>query len=216
MSKSYASAYLQPSGKMEEGSIMKKESVTRATKTRKMPPKGKGLSERLKPYGAAALERGVDHALIINPANVVTAPWVRLKCRYGCFGYGQRLCCPPNTPTWNETRAVLDSYTVGMLMHRHWKRSYAMVDDFNTVATDLERTIFLDGFYKAFAMGSGPCRVCEECNLTGTCRHPESGRPSMESCGIDVYATAHAHGLPIKVVRTHEDERDLYALILIE
>jgi predicted metal-binding protein len=139
-----------------------------------------------------------------------------LKCRYGCFGYGQRLCCPPNTPTWDETRAVLDSYASAMLLHRHWKRDYAMVDDFNTVATDLERAIFLDGFYKAFAMGSGPCRVCEECNITGTCRHADRGRPSMESCGIDVYATAHGHGLPIEVVRDHKDERDLYALVLIE
>lgn len=197
------------------GLIMKKESSTGTAKAGKAPRKGNG-PERLKSYRAAALERGIDHALIINPAKVVTAPWVRWKCRYGCFGYGLRLCCPPNTPTWDETRTVLDSYSTAMLLHRHWTKSYSTVDDFNTVATDLERMIFLDGFYKAFAMGSGPCRVCEECNLTGACRHPDRGRPAMESCGIDVYATAHAHGLPIEVVRDHKDERDLYALILIE
>jgi predicted metal-binding protein len=201
---------------MEERSIMKKERSAGGAKAGKGSRKGNVQMEKIKTYAAAVLERGVDHALIIDPATVVTAPWVRFKCRYGCLGYGLRLCCPPNTPTWDETRVVLDSYAVAILMHRHWKKNYVMVDEFNTVATDLERTIFLDGFYKAFAMGSGPCRGCEECNLSGTCRHPDKGRPSMESCGIDVYATAHAHGLPIDVVRTHEDERDLYALVLIE
>jgi hypothetical protein len=38
----------------------------------------------------------------------------------------------------------------------------------------------------------------------------------MESCGIDVFKTAREHGLPINVVRNHNQERDLYGLVLIE
>ncbi len=91
-----------------------------------------------------------------------------------------------------------------------------MVDEFNDVVVDLERAMFLDGFYKAFAMGSGPCRRCEECNMVGGCLHADRTRPAMEACGIDVFATAREHGLPISVVRDHKQERDIFGLILID
>lgn len=48
------------------------------------------------------------------------------------------------------------------------------------------------------------------------CIHPERMRPSMESCGIDVFQTARARGLPIEVVRDHAQQRDVYGLVLIE
>jgi predicted metal-binding protein len=65
-------------------------------------------------------------------------------------------------------------------------------------------------------MGCGFCTRCGKCDITGKCVHPERARPSMESCGIDVYQTARMSGLPIEVVRDHQQERDVYGLILIE
>ena len=41
-------------------------------------------------------------------------------------------------------------------------------------------------------------------------------RPSMEACGIDVFKTARDNGFPITVVRTHEEERNFYGVILVE
>jgi predicted metal-binding protein len=79
----------------------------------------------------------------------------------------------------------------------------------------LEREIFLAGFYKALGFGSGPCRGCPECNFDG-CRHPEDARPSMEACGIDVFATVRANGCPIEVVRDEGDEQNYYGLVLID
>jgi hypothetical protein len=38
----------------------------------------------------------------------------------------------------------------------------------------------------------------------------------MEACGIDVYATARAQGLPIEVVKNRGDAMDLYALVIVE
>ena len=67
--------------------------------------------ERLK-----ELDSVVD-ALIISPADVVTAPWVQYKCKFGCEKYGHSRCCPPNTPTWKETRELLDSYETAILVH---------------------------------------------------------------------------------------------------
>lgn len=158
----------------------------------------------------------VDDALVIDPSTVATAPWVRLKCRFGCGGFGQRLCCPPYSPTPEETQKVLDSYGQAILLHRHWQKGYGTVQTFNDLLVELERSLFLDGFYKAFAMGSGPCTLCPECNTSGTCRNAERARPSMEACGIDVFATARKHGLPIEVVRAHNQERNIYGLVLVE
>jgi hypothetical protein len=38
----------------------------------------------------------------------------------------------------------------------------------------------------------------------------------MEACGIDVFKTARDNGFAIEVVRTHEEERNLYGVILVE
>jgi hypothetical protein len=38
----------------------------------------------------------------------------------------------------------------------------------------------------------------------------------MEACGIDVFATARGHDLPIEVVRTHKDEREIFGVVLVE
>jgi predicted metal-binding protein len=167
-------------------------------------------------YAAMALKKGIDDAVVVDTAKVYTAPWVRMKCRFGCGGYGQRLCCPPYAPDYQETRAILDSYKHGLLLHKHWKKDYSFVGKFNEVVVDMERTLFLDGYYKAFGMGSGPCSLCADCDTSGTCRNPERARPSMEACGIDVFQTARAHGLPIHVVRNHSEERDIYGIVLIE
>ena len=40
------------------------------------------------------------------------------------------------------------------------------------VVTTLGREIFLSGYYKAFGLSAGHCRLCEECPLS-ECRHAE-------------------------------------------
>lgn len=172
--------------------------------------------ETLKPYLEAALKKEVDHAIVIETSKVFTEPWVRMRCQFGCFKYGKSLCCPPHTPTYEEMRKILDSYRCGILLHRHIRKGYKHIDEFNEIIVDLERTIFLDGHYKAWAIGSGPCTRCKECNVSGTCLHPDKARPSMESCGIDVFRTAKENGLPITVVKDHSQDRDIYGLILVK
>ena len=172
--------------------------------------------EKLNPYLTMALERGADHVKIIETSSIITAPWVRLKCQFGCLGYGRSLCCPPYAPTPEQIRRILDSYTHAMLLHRHWRKGYKVVDEFNEMVVDVEIALFLDGYYKAWGMGSGPCRRCKECDTTGRCIQADRARPSMEACGIDVFKTAWEHNLPIHVVRTHKEERDIFGVVLVE
>jgi predicted metal-binding protein len=110
---------------------------------------------------------------------------------------------------------VIDSYQKAILLHRRLPRG-GKTKPFNEVIVDLEIKIFLDGYYKAWSMGSGPCRLCKECDLTASCRHGLQARPSMEACGIDVFKTARDNGFPIEVVRTYEEQRNIFGLILVE
>ena len=89
-------------------------------------------------------------------------------------------------------------------------------EDARKVMGQLERFAFLEGHYRAFSFHSGPCDLCDECDVNCPCRHPTEARPSMEACGIDVFATAAAAGLPIRVVKDREQEPNFYALLLVD
>jgi predicted metal-binding protein len=166
-------------------------------------------------YCKKALEFGVSGAKGINPPTIVTGEWVRMKCQFGCPGFGKRLTCPPHTPMPDTTRKVLDSYEKAILLHQRLRKGERS-KGFNQIVVRLEREIFLDGYYKAWSMGSGPCHLCQECDTNGFCQHGYQARPSMEACGIDVFKTARDNGFPIEVVRTHEDDRNIYGVILVE
>ena len=159
-------------------------------------------------YIKRARELGAVEAKVIPAKSIVAAEWVRLKCQFGCDGYGQCLTCPPHSPTPEQTRRMLGFYKSALLIHGD---AYT---DIRSMVPVLEREIFLDGFYKAFGMGAGPCNLCKTCGKT--CRHSEQTRPSMEACGIDVYATVRANGYPIKVVKTCDCKGNYYGVVLIE
>ncbi|MGC8777061.1 MAG: DUF2284 domain-containing protein, partial [Candidatus Caldatribacteriaceae bacterium] len=148
---------------------------------------------------------------LIDPREVITAEWVRLKCQYGCDGYGQSLTCPPYSPNPETTRKMLDAYHCAVLIAKpeEWQ-------NLREICANLERTLFLEGYYRVFSMPSGPCELCGTCPLQYPCRYPESARPSMEACGIDVYATVRKFGWPLRVVRSRADQPNYYALVLVE
>jgi predicted metal-binding protein len=119
---------------------------------------------------AIAKALGATGAKFISPHTVITAPWVRLKCQFGCGGYNASLCCPPNTPTPQLMREVLDGYRRALLVHCQGKVKPSKI------VAKLEKEFFLSGFYKALALGAGPCRLCKECNKN-ECTHAEDARP---------------------------------------
>jgi predicted metal-binding protein len=175
-------------------------------------------------YCKKALQMGMDGAKVIEPRSITTAEWVRMKCQFGCPMFGKRLTCPPHTPTPDVTRKVIDSYQKAILLHRKLKsedRTKSSDENifrlkFQKAVVGLETGIFLDGYYKAWSMGSGYCRLCKECDPTGFCRHGFEARPAMEACGIDVFKTARDNGFHIDVVRTHEDDMNVFGVVLIE
>jgi predicted metal-binding protein len=172
-------------------------------------------------YGSRAVEGGATHAKQISPESVVTAPWVRLKCQFGCPGYGRSHCCPPDTPTPEETRKILDSYRRALLFHievpdmpekeKHYR-------NFFDVLVDLEGEIFKDGYYKAFVFLAGPCRLCKKCAKLEDkdCTFSARARPCMEACGMDVFQTARNNRLFIETLRKRTDTNNEYCLMLVD
>jgi len=154
---------------------------------------------------------GVIDARMISPSQVETAGWVRLKCQFGCDGFGRCLVCPPFTPRPRQMREVLDAYRRAVLIHCEPKANV------KAIVAELERDIFLLGCWKAFGLGAGPCYFCKECNVEEKqCLHADRARPAMEACGIDVFSTVKKVGFPIEVVRTTRQCPNYYGLILVD
>ena len=136
--------------------------------------------------------------------------WVFWKCRFGCPNYGSTLTCPPHSPNPQQTRALLQGYEWALLI------KYDTSTEYHELLLELEREAFLGGFYKAFALTAGDCRLCEVCNPSkGICIHQDQARPSMEACGIDVFTTARNAGFNMKVVTSKDEKYHSICMLLI-
>jgi len=172
-----------------------------------------------KKYLDLAKKSGAVWAKIIDPKNVLTAEWVRLKCQYGCNRYGTCLTCPPFSPSPENTKTMLKHYFQALIMVYdipEEKKERGKRKKLRRDLAKLEREMFLDGYYKAFGMACGPCNLCKECNLSYPCKFEEIARPSMEACGIDVYQTLANAGYELKVVKSYEEGCKFCSLILID
>lgn len=154
-------------------------------------------------------QSGVTDFRFIAPDSIVVGHWTRQKCQYGCSGYNTNLCCPPYSPNADTTQKILLDYNLALLMH------FGPKGKVSKSVVQIEREIFLNNFPKVISYGAGPCTICKKCDLT-ECKFPHLARPSMEACGIDVYATAKNNGFPINVLKTREDIQNYYGLMLIE
>lgn len=174
---------------------------------------------KYKKYVDLAKKSGAIWVKIIDPKNVVTSEWVRVKCQYGCGMYGRCLTCPPYSPTPEYTERMLKSYSSALTMVydiQSGKREKELRKRLRKDVARIEREMFLDGYYKAFGMACGPCNLCTECPLSYPCKYEDFARPSMEACGIDVYQTLANLGYKLKVVRDYDKGCKFCSLILID
>jgi predicted metal-binding protein len=175
-------------------------------KTKKVASAESGLER----FCERALELGARDAKVISVNTVVTAPWVRMRCQYGCAGYGRRLSCPPYSPTPEQTQAILDCYKTAILLKSE-------LLEVNPIIIPLEREVFLAGYYKAWSMGEGPCHECEgACALRAGCRNPKMLRPSMEASGIDVFKTVGNNGYNLEVLPDYDCPGQYFGIVLVE
>ena len=159
-------------------------------------------------------------AAMIDPDRVVVSEAVAMKCRYGCSSYGRWLTCPPHSPPPDKTKLLLGEYHRAVLV-----RFSADAADKNQpimkrpqrLMAELEAKLMKRGSYKALALAMGRCFQCDQCVLSaGDCPHPDVARPSMEACGIDVFATAKRAGLEVRLLEDNVDVVDLVGMVLVD
>lgn len=174
-----------------------------------------------------SVELGADRALIITPDKVVVDDRVRAKCRYPpCPGYATSLMCPPHSMDPEETRKLTKLYKQAILVRvyvdpkdaagpkaRKRKAYHPYATKLHNIINQLESEAFYKGYYLALGFENGGCRLCSPSSEkikceglnTGMCTHPMDARPSMESVGIDVYATVNGVGWDIYPIGRESD-----------
>ena len=168
-----------------------------------------------------ALQLGVDAATPVDADAVVAAEWVRMKCLFGCDEPGIRKTCPPNLPPVAVTQRLLSEYRHGVLLEvgpivgEREQRPRVPAPQRRRPrarARPLPRRSpqGVDDGRRALRPVRRPAPRAR------SARRPEKARPSMEGCGIDVFATVRNAGRTIDVVRDEDDEYRYFALVLVD
>jgi len=158
----------------------------------------------------------------IEPRDIVVAQWVRLKCAFGCWEYGQNAACPPNVPSVEECRLFFREYSTAAAFHfqarledpedRHaWSR------EINAGLLEVEREVFLSNHHKAFLLPMDSCGLCKKCvGVREECKSPKLARPTPEAMAMDVYTTVRQYGFPIQVLQHYSETMNRYAFLMVE
>jgi predicted metal-binding protein len=167
-------------------------------------------------------KHGYEDYKWINPKGIVVAQWARMKCTFGCKDYGKCGTCPPNTPSVPECKDFFHGYKTGVVFH-FMKRvdkpgdRFAWTRQVNRKLLELEREVFLSGYYKAFLLFMDSCNLCESCSgVREKCQNPKQARPTPESMAVDVFETVRKIGYPIEVLSDYSQQMNRYAFLLIE
>ncbi|OLS12225.1 MAG: hypothetical protein RBG13Loki_4167 [Promethearchaeota archaeon CR_4] len=158
----------------------------------------------------------------IDPQAISVRQWVRFKCTWGCRNYGARATCPPNVPSTKDCRAFFKEYKRAVLFHfRDAKTTreerYAWTGEINRRLLELERAVFLRGYYKAFVLYVDTCRICEECTTTrDACKQKMASRPAPDALGVDVYQIARNAGYTIEVLTDPTQAMDRFGFLLLD
>jgi predicted metal-binding protein len=197
---------------------MSRAPIRRETKRRKAQPGGSGM-EGLKKLFA---KHGFSDYRWLDPAEIVVAEWVRMKCLYGCREYGRNAACPPNAPPVDACARFFREYRRAAVFHfaktverpedRHaWSRKV------NLELLKLEEDVFKAGFVKAFLLFFDSCGICLECAPSRTaCKKPKLARPTADALAMDVFSTVRKLGYPINVLSDYDQEMNRYAFLLID
>jgi len=166
--------------------------------------------------------RGFDDFRWIEPASIVVAEWVRMKCLFGCGEYGRNASCPPNAPPVADCARFFREYSEAVLFHfaktvAKPEDRHAWTREIGERLVDLERDVFVAGNFKAFLLRLDSCSLCEPCpGRRSACKEPRRARPTPEALAVDVFTTVRAAGYPIRVLSDYTQEMNRYAILLVE
>ena len=170
------------------------------------------LRKDLEKYRQRAIDLGATDAKIITTDMVLIDERVRAKCSTPlCDCYGSSANCPPNAPTLDFTRKIVNNFHYAIFIMAEIppeevagdkSKSNTAYDDPTCLknyemVSKIESEAFYDGYHLAVGFADGPCKAffCsdEECSalvLGQSCRHALKARHSMEGVGMDAFSMA--------------------------
>jgi predicted metal-binding protein len=166
------------------------------------------------------VQHGFNDFRWIKARDIKVSQWVRFRCLFGCSSRGG--ACPPNVPSIQECREFIAEYEDVALFrlekavaHPEDRKPWSRENSKKLV--ELERQVFLAGYYKAFLMGFDSCGYCADCpGARLQCKLPKLSRPGADALGVDVFATVRAAGYPIEVLKEYTETMNRYAFLLVE
>lgn len=129
-----------------KGGSMEKRRAQKSRNARSGMGQGAGAED----FVNRAVELGAEKAMLIDPATVAVAEWVRWKCMYGCQFYEKDAYHPPFAPDAESTRKVLKEYTKAILINGTVAKAVT------EAAVRIEGEAYHQGYYKAFAFAALP------------------------------------------------------------
>jgi len=159
-----------------------------------------------------------DYKWIIPQENIIVSSWVRFRCQFGCADYGKNATCPPAAPSIDECRKMIYEYENAIIFHSPIEPNNNELNKLMSTLYELERAIFLNGYYKVFLLQYASCKLCKKCIAEDTrieCINKSKSRPEPTAMGIDVYQTAHNVGYQVQVVKNFDEIQNRFAFMLI-
>jgi len=160
-------------------------------------------------YIDMAYKLGAKSVVSVTPGDIVFDGRTILKCMFGCRSWGKACTCPSRNGflPLKEMKKLLKKYKTVLIVHSPDKKIA------QNASLAIETEAYLDGDVLSFSMSD--CSLCEECAGYNDlpCRNIVKARPSFHSVGIDVFATVEKLDLPLKPLRSENEEQNWYAAV---
>ena len=166
-------------------------------------------ADKLKKYTEMAFKLGADNVVAVTPEDIVFDGRTVLKCMFGCKDWGKGCTCPSRYGflPLKKFRKLLKKYKTVLIIHSRDKKNA------QKASFAVETEAYLDG--DALVFSTSDCAICEDCagRNDQPCRNVTMARPSFHSVGIDVFKTVNKLGLPLKALRSEDEEQNWYAAV---
>jgi len=165
--------------------------------------------EKFIKYIDMAYSLGANTVVAVTPEDIVFDGRTILKCMYGCKDWGKGCTCPSRAgfPPLGRMKKLLKKYKTVLIIHSHDKKTA------QNASLAVKNEAYLDGDALVFSMSD--CALCDECagRNDEPCRNVMKARPSFHSVGIDVFTTVEKLELPLKPLRSEDEEQNWYAAV---
>ncbi|MCL1831131.1 MAG: DUF2284 domain-containing protein [Oscillospiraceae bacterium] len=153
---------------------------------------------------AIAIEQGFSHVGRLDVTKLEFLQEVRDMCAADrCHMYNKSWMCPPGCGELSDSVSKAEKYTEGIIVQTTGVLDDVFdYDEMKSIGTRhmqefkvLRKTLY-DDYPSLLALGSGACKVCEQCSYPlNPCRFPDEAIPSMEAYGLFVSKVCEDNGI---------------------